>query len=142
MSSLARAVEWASKLRFGIRIRNAHSPGPLPVRVRSSWFSRETEAVNNKTAAAFFALFFAPASLASADTLYVSPPLSVAPGHPISMGRDHRATQVGDIVNVVFNFSSSNSQADTTSTSKNFSVGAGKGTGGTQGISVFNTVNI
>ena len=99
------------------------------------------EAVN-KTVVALFALFFALASLASADTLYVSPPISVAPGHPISMGRDHRATQVGDIVNVVFNFSDTNSQSDTTSTSKNFSVGAGKGTGGTQGISVFNTINI
>jgi len=96
----------------------------------------------NKTIALAFALVLALASLASADTLYVSPPVSVAPGHPLRLGADHRAQQVGDIVNVLFNFSSTNTQSDNTSTSKNFNVGAGKGAGATSGISLFNTINV
>ncbi|HXP92940.1 MAG TPA: flagellar basal body L-ring protein FlgH [Candidatus Binatia bacterium] len=96
----------------------------------------------NKTIALAFVFVLALASLANADTLYVSPPVSVAPGHPLRLGSDHRATQVGDIVNVVFNYSATNTLSDTTSISKNASIGAGKGAGSTSGISLFNTVTI
>jgi len=79
-------------------------------------------------------------SFAGADTLYVAPPASIAPGHPLRLGADHRAQQVGDIVNVVFNFSATNAQSDTTSTTKNFSGGASQNQN--TGIKVFNVINI
>lgn len=85
-------------------------------------------------------LFTGIASAADADTLYVAPPVSVAPGHPLRLGPDHRAQQIGDVVNVVFNFSTTDSLSDTVSTSKGFSAGANQGTN--TGIKLFNVINI
>ena len=42
---------------------------------------------------------------AAADTLYQAAPPPAAPGHPLRLGPDHRAQQIGDLVQVVFNFS-------------------------------------
>jgi flagellar L-ring protein precursor FlgH len=64
-----------------------------------------------------------------ADTLYVSAPPPVAPGHPLRLVSDHRATQIGDLVAVQFNFTTSTQRAYTSTTAKGYSVGQGAGTG-------------
>lgn len=94
----------------------------------------------NRIAALTGILVLAAGGFASADTLYVAPPVSIAPGHPLHLGADHRAQQVGDIVNVVFNFASTNSQSDTTATTKGFSAGANQGQNSS--IHLFNVINI
>lgn len=94
----------------------------------------------NRIAAIVSVLVLTAAAAASADTLYVAPPVNIAPGHPLRLGADHRAQQVGDIVNVVFNFSSTNSQSDTTSTTKGFSGGASQNQN--TSIKLFNVINI
>jgi flagellar L-ring protein precursor FlgH len=56
------------------------------------------------------ALSFAIAPLASqADTLYVAAPPPAGPGHPLRLGPDHRASQIGDLVYIEFDFNDSNS---------------------------------
>ena len=50
------------------------------------------------------AMVAALAAPAMADTLYQAAPPPAAPGHPLRLGPDHKATQVGDLVQVVFNF--------------------------------------
>lgn len=94
----------------------------------------------NKTLAFTVALALSIVSFASADTLYVAPPANIAPGHPLRLGPDHRAQQVGDIVNVVFAFSATSSQSDTLQTSKSFNAGASQGTN--TPIKLFNVINI
>lgn len=69
-----------------------------------------------------------PAS-ALADTLYVAPPASAAPGHPLRLGPDHRASQVGDLIHVQFNFAVQSTSSDVVNNSKQFNVGAPGGTG-------------
>ena len=69
-----------------------------------------------------------PAS-ALADTLYVAPPAPAAPGHPLRLGPDHRATQVGDLLHVQFNFAVQSTSSDVVNNSKQFNVGAPGGTG-------------
>ncbi len=64
-----------------------------------------------------------------ADTLYVSAPPPVAPGHPFRLMSDHRATQIGDLVAVTFNFTTTASRAYTSTTAKNYTVTQGGGTG-------------
>ena len=66
---------------------------------------------------------------AAADTLYVSPPAPAAPGHPMRLGADHRASQVGDLVHIVFNFngSANNSDAATTANTYSNTIAGGSG---------------
>jgi flagellar L-ring protein FlgH len=74
------------------------------------------------------ALCLLPAS-ALADTLYVAPPPAVAPGHPLRLGPDHRASQIGDLLHVQFNFAVQSSSTDVSNNSKQFNIGAPGGTG-------------
>ncbi len=73
-----------------------------------------------------------PASLqsgyAAADTLYVAPP-SIGVGHPLRLGPDHRAAQVGDLLHVQYNLTVASSSSDVVNNSKQFSLGAPGGTG-------------
>jgi flagellar L-ring protein precursor FlgH len=61
---------------------------------------------------------------ANADTLYVSAPPPAAPGHPMRLGADHRAQQVGDLVTVAFAQVYTNNQSDVVQTSKSLTLGA------------------
>jgi flagellar basal body L-ring protein FlgH len=56
-------------------------------------------------------LALAPAA-AGADTLYQAAPPPTGPGHPLRLGPDHRAGQIGDLVYIVFDFNDSNSHSD------------------------------
>lgn len=49
---------------------------------------------------------------ASADTLYTSAPPPTGPGHPLRLGPDFRASQIGDLVYIIFDFNDSNSHTD------------------------------
>jgi flagellar L-ring protein precursor FlgH len=75
------------------------------------------------------AAVLALAAPVAADTLYVAGPPQAAPGHPMHLGADHRATQVGDLVHIVFNFngSANNSDAATTTNSYANTLTAGSG---------------
>jgi flagellar L-ring protein precursor FlgH len=66
---------------------------------------------------------------AEADTLYVSAPPPAAPGHPLRLTSDHKAQQVGDLVAVVFNFSSAASRSYASTTAKGYNVQQGAGSG-------------
>lgn len=68
---------------------------------------------------------------ALADTLYVAPPPPVGPGHPLRLGPDHRAAQIGDLLHVQFNFTVSSNSSDVSNNSKQFSAGAANGNTGT-----------
>lgn len=81
-------------------------------------------------AALIAALLAFPAS-AMADTLYVAPPPPVGPGHPLRLGPDHRAGQVGDLLHVQFNFAVQSNSTDVSNDSKQFSAGASNGASGT-----------
>jgi flagellar L-ring protein precursor FlgH len=79
----------------------------------------------------FFALAFVAALTAPAfaDTLYQAAPPPAGPGHPLRLGTDHKAAQVGDLVQVIFNFNVNSTSSDVTSNSNNFNLGLGQGTG-------------
>lgn len=64
-----------------------------------------------------------------ADTLYVPAPPPVAPGHPLRLVSDRRASQIGDLVAVQFNFTTSAQRAYTSTTAKGYTVGQGAGSG-------------
>src|SRR5579884_3200431 len=64
---------------------------------------------------------------AMADTLYVSAPPPVGPGHPLRLGPDHRAAQIGDLVHVLFNFAVQSNSTDVSNSSKQFNVGSANG---------------
>jgi flagellar L-ring protein precursor FlgH len=82
-----------------------------------------------KAAYAFaFALFALPIG-AAADTLYVAAPPAVGPGHPLRLGPDHRAGQIGDLVHVQYNFAVQSNSTNVSNNSKQFNVGAPGGTG-------------
>jgi flagellar L-ring protein precursor FlgH len=66
---------------------------------------------------------------AAADTLYVAGPPPAAPGHPMHLGADHRATQVGDLVHIVFNFNGSANNSDAATTTNTYSNTLGSGSG-------------
>jgi flagellar L-ring protein precursor FlgH len=66
---------------------------------------------------------------AAADTLYVAGPPAAAPGHPMHLGADHRATQVGDLVHITFNFNGSANNSDAATTANTYSNTLGAGTG-------------
>jgi flagellar L-ring protein precursor FlgH len=61
--------------------------------------------------------------VAFADTLYVSQPASTAPGHPLRLGPDHKASQVGDLISVQFNFAVASSSTDVVNNTKSYNVG-------------------
>jgi flagellar L-ring protein precursor FlgH len=75
------------------------------------------------------AICFAASSLADADTLYVSAPPPIAPGHPLRLMSDRKASQIGDLVAVQFNFTSSASRAYSSTTAKGYKVAQGSGSG-------------
>ena len=81
-----------------------------------------------KRAAIALALAFVPAA-ACADTLYVAQPPPSGPGHPLRLGPDHRAGQIGDLIHVQFNFSVNSASSDVTNNSKQFNVGSPGGSG-------------
>lgn len=84
--------------------------------------------------ALLLAVLLMPAT-AMADTLYVSAPAPVGPGHPLRLGPDHRAGQTGDLLHIQFNFSVQSSSSDVSTNAKQFSAGASNGaTGTTSGI--------
>jgi flagellar L-ring protein FlgH len=83
-------------------------------------------------AIAAFAALAAPAVLsapAAADTLYQAAPPPSAPGHPLRLGPDHKAAQVGDLLQVIFNFNVNSTSSDVTSVNNSYNLGLGQGTG-------------
>lgn len=78
------------------------------------------------------AVLFALAPLgAAADTLYQAAPPPTGPGHPLRLGPDHRAQQIGDLVYVQFDFNDANSHTNNYNSQKQFSVGPSAGVGST-----------
>ena len=75
------------------------------------------------------AALLALAGPAAADTLYVAGPPAAAPGHPMHLGADHRATQVGDLVHIVFNFNGNANNSDASTTANTYSNTIAGGTG-------------
>jgi len=69
------------------------------------------------------------AAPAMADSLYVAAPPPSAPGHPMRLGADHRASQVGDIVHVTFNFNGAANNSDTATTTNSYSATGTPSTG-------------
>lgn len=78
---------------------------------------------------ALAALFVGLALPASADTLYVASPPGQAPGHPMRLGADQKASQVGDLVMVTFNFAVNSTSSTVTSTANNYNLGLNPGAG-------------
>ena len=66
---------------------------------------------------------------AMADSLYQAAPPPAAPGHPLRLGADHKAQQVGDLLQVVFNFNVNSTSSDVTSVNNNYNLGVGQGSG-------------
>ncbi|HEY5341989.1 MAG TPA: flagellar basal body L-ring protein FlgH [Candidatus Aquilonibacter sp.] len=66
---------------------------------------------------------------ASADTLYQAAPPPAGPGHPLSLMADHRASQIGDLVYVTFDFADANSHINDYSSNKQGSLNGGSGSG-------------
>jgi len=83
------------------------------------------------TSRAFAALALAAAlcAPAAADTLYQSAPPPAGPGHPLRLGPDHKAQQVGDLVQIVFNFAVNSTSSSVTNINNNYSIGVNPGTG-------------
>jgi len=81
-----------------------------------------------KPAAFLLALATIPA-VAAADTLYVAPPPNAGPGHPLRLSADHRASQIGDLVHVQFNFAVNSASSDVVNNSKQFNLGTPGGSG-------------
>ncbi|MBV9408463.1 MAG: hypothetical protein JO164_06545, partial [Candidatus Eremiobacteraeota bacterium] len=77
-------------------------------------------------ALAFAAALTAPAF---ADTLYQAAPPPAAPGHPLRLGPDHRAQQVGDLLQVVFNFAVSSASQNAKNVNNTYQAGGGSGAG-------------
>ncbi len=66
---------------------------------------------------------------AFADTLYQAAPPPAGPGHPLRLGTDHKAAQVGDLLQVVFNFNVNSTSSDVTNVNNSYNLGLGQGTG-------------
>ncbi len=79
----------------------------------------------------FIALAFGAALTAPAfaDTLYQAAPPPAGPGHPLRLGTDHKAAQVGDLVQVIFNFNVNSTSSDVTNVNNSYNLGLGQGTG-------------
>ncbi len=73
-------------------------------------------------------LLLVPAS-ALAGSLYVPAPAPAGPGHPLQLGPDHRASQIGDLVYVVYDFSVSSNSSNIVNNSKTASLGYPGATG-------------
>lgn len=73
---------------------------------------------------------------ALADTLYVAPPPPVGPGHPLRLGPDHRAAQIGDLLHVQFNFAVQSNSSDVSNDSKQFNAGASNGASGSSSMGI------
>lgn len=73
---------------------------------------------------------------AKADTLYSAPTNYVASGHPLHLESDHRATQIGDLVAVLFNFNVSAASNASNEQSKAFKL-AIPGASGNAGLLFF-----
>lgn len=71
---------------------------------------------------------FAPLA-ARADTLYQAGPPAAGTGHPLHLGPDHKAQQVGDLVFVVFNFAVASASTNVTQNSKSYNVALSPGSG-------------
>jgi flagellar L-ring protein precursor FlgH len=82
----------------------------------------------HKCVALALAMLLMPAT-AMADTLYVAAPPPAGAGHPLRLGPDHRAAQIGDLLHVQFNFAVASSSSDVVNNSKQFNIGAPGGTG-------------
>jgi flagellar L-ring protein precursor FlgH len=82
-----------------------------------------------KSLALAVAAMLAAAAPAAADSLYVAAPPPAAPGHPMRLGSDHRASQIGDLVHVVFNFNGSANNSDTSTTANSYTNTGTPGTG-------------
>ena len=78
---------------------------------------------------AVLSAFVAIAGVASADTLYVAAPPAQAPGHPLRLGPDHRASQVGDLLEIQFNFAVNTASSDVQANGKGYNINLGAGTG-------------
>ncbi|MEO6913327.1 MAG: flagellar basal body L-ring protein FlgH [Candidatus Baltobacteraceae bacterium] len=76
----------------------------------------------------FVSLMLVPAA-AGADTLYVAAPPPAAPGHPLRLTADHRASQIGDLIAVQFNFNVQSSSSDVSQNAKGYNIGLAPGTG-------------
>jgi flagellar L-ring protein precursor FlgH len=81
-----------------------------------------------KSSAILCALVLA-ATPALADSLYVAAPPPAAPGHPMRLGADHRAAQIGDLVHIVFNFNGNANASDTSTTTNSYTNSGSPGTG-------------
>ena len=66
---------------------------------------------------------------AAADTLYQSGPPPAGPGHPLRLGPDHRAGQVGDLLQIVFNFAVNSTSSAVTNVNNSQSINLAPGTG-------------
>jgi flagellar L-ring protein precursor FlgH len=75
------------------------------------------------------ALVAALGAPAAADTLYQAAPPPAGPGHPIKLGPDHRAQQVGDLVQISFNFAVQSASQNASSTNNSYAVSGGSGSG-------------
>ncbi len=75
------------------------------------------------------ATLLALAAPAAADTLYVAGPPPAAPGHPMHLGADHRAMQVGDLVHITFNFNGSANNSDSYTAANSYTGTGNAGTG-------------
>lgn len=87
------------------------------------------------------AMCLLPAS-ALADTLYVAPPPAAGPGHPLRLGPDHRASQIGDLIHVQFNFAVQSFSSDVSNNNKQFSVGSSAGNSGGGGPSILGFIRL
>jgi flagellar L-ring protein precursor FlgH len=74
-------------------------------------------------------LYLVTAAPVRADTLYVSAPPPLSPGHPLRLVSDRKAAQIGDLVAVQFNFTTSTQRAYTSTTAKGYNLGQGAGSG-------------
>jgi flagellar L-ring protein precursor FlgH len=59
----------------------------------------------------------------------VSAPPPVGPGHPLRLLSDRKASQIGDLVAVQFNFTTTSARAYASTTAKGYTVGQGAGSG-------------
>ena len=75
------------------------------------------------------ALVAALAAPATADTLYQAAPPPAGPGHPLRLGADHKAAQVGDLLQVIFNFNVNSTSSDVTSVNNSYNLGVNPGSG-------------
>ena len=75
------------------------------------------------------ALAAALAAPAAADTLYTAAPPPAAPGHPLRLGPDHRAQQVGDLVQVIFNFAVTSASQNSRTVNNAYGANGGGGAG-------------